>query len=625
MRRRVVFLIALGLGACTADQPTEPTTAYEGAALSLALPPVPAPPTLLTATIPGANGAPSHITLGVWESPVVARVTVEGLPDYSGNPQGFLPGTGQIDAAGRYVGYLNSCSLQLSVRVVGYGFIGGYKGGCPNAPQQIGSFTNYTVVSGEIYSDRITGPPGSCYFGGSPCTAITGVETVEVEPLDGAELAITATNVKVAPGGSIRVDVTPTPAYLEGVKVPWTFREFRWEGQGPTVGGGQTKVCIAQPAVGECLVAVYQSGFVVAEAIVNGRLKTKKIFVAVIGGDSLPPPPPPDSIPADTIPTDTIPTGCGPNTAHGLHLADCQPPEPPTATVQCSGSSGTSDIVRGTSVSCTVTVSPAQAFTVTGWQVAPQGGSSTNLPASNTLSGPAVVSSDVGATVIVANGAAVLATSGHYAVQSRAWAKYQMPNQAPYLHSRTFDDDGELTRGQIRLGVVLGVFVLRGTDFKYVPVETASSGPNTGYAYFETAPVLLAPHVYTHPQFGGGPWYSDQNGGFDPSTKAARCQVAAMPVLEGKVEVHEGVTRSTESHWWIAHELLEFSRLTETWEASIDATGNANALQQLARAQLLAMFSRMKASQLDFDAYDYPRVFGSLGCALDMDPSRGDG
>ena len=308
MRRRVVFLLALGLAACTADQPTEPTTAYEGAALSLSLPPVPAPPTLLTATILGANGAPAHITLGVWEAPVVARVTVRGLLDYSGNPQGYLPGTGQIDAAGRYVGYLNSCSLQLSVRVVGYGFIGGYKGGCPNAPQQVGSFTNYTVVSGEIYADRVTGPPGSCYFGGSPCTAITGVETVEVEPLDGADLAITSTSVKVAPGGSIRVDVTPTPTYLEGVKVPWAFREFRWEGQGPTVGGGQTTGCYAQPAVGECLVAVYQSGFVVAEAIVNGRLKTKKVFVAVIGGDSLPPPPPPDSIPVDTIPTDTIPT-----------------------------------------------------------------------------------------------------------------------------------------------------------------------------------------------------------------------------------------------------------------------------------------------------------------------------
>ncbi len=321
--RPSVLLALLVAIACT-DQPTEPTTGYEGAALGLTLPPVPEPPTALFATIPGANGAPAHITLGVWESPVVARVTVEGLLDYSGNPGGFLPGTGQIDAAGRYVGFLNSCSLQLSVRVVGYGFIGGYKGGCPNAPQQVGSFTNYTVVSGEIYADRVTGPPGSCYFSGTPCTTITGEETVEVEPLEGAELAITQDKLKVAPGALIRVDVAPTPTYLQGVKVPWTFREFRWEGQGPTVGGGQTKVCVAQPAVGECLVGVYQSGYVVAEAIVNGRLKTEKVWVAVIGGDTLPPPPPPDSIPADTIPTDTIPGGGGAGGGGGSG-----PPGPP--------------------------------------------------------------------------------------------------------------------------------------------------------------------------------------------------------------------------------------------------------------------------------------------------------
>jgi hypothetical protein len=130
--------------------------------------------------------------------------------------------------------------------------------------------------------------------------------------------------------------VAPDPAVLEGVTVPWTFREFRWEGQGPTVGGGQTKVCVAQPAVGECLVGVYQSGYVVGEAIVNGQLRTQKVWVAVVGGDSLPPPPPPDSLPTDSIPPDSIPGGgggCGTSIAATLHLnsgpmAVCEPPTP---------------------------------------------------------------------------------------------------------------------------------------------------------------------------------------------------------------------------------------------------------------------------------------------------------
>ncbi|HVX89529.1 MAG TPA: hypothetical protein VG940_11410, partial [Gemmatimonadales bacterium] len=91
--------------------------------------------------------------------------------------------------------------------------------------------------------------------------------------------------------------------------VPMTVRAWTWEGSGPEVGGGHTKVCAAYNT-NQCTVQVYQSGRVVLEALVNGKVKTQSVEIAVVGGDTLPLPPV-DTIPTDTIPTDTIPGGGG--------------------------------------------------------------------------------------------------------------------------------------------------------------------------------------------------------------------------------------------------------------------------------------------------------------------------
>jgi hypothetical protein len=72
---------------------------------------------------------------------------------------------------------------------------------------------------------------------------------------------------------------------------------------------------------------MYQWGYVVGEAIVNGQLRTQKVWVAVVGGDSLPPPPPPDSIPCDSIPTDTIPGGGGGGGGGGGCSTSCPLPD----------------------------------------------------------------------------------------------------------------------------------------------------------------------------------------------------------------------------------------------------------------------------------------------------------
>jgi hypothetical protein len=307
VRRRGLFLALLSLAACTADLPTEPSR--EGPSLQLALPPIPAPPEELTGDLTGGDGFGGLIELGVYASPVLSRITVTGLLTYQGTGSGYLAGNGQIDAAGFFIP--NQCSLIVKVRQVnasGGQVIGGPVN-CPAHPTQQGSYENYAVVNGSVSAYQTAGPPGSCWRTAPPCISISGSRSVSVEPLD-AELVLTPNKVVVAAGGGIVV--TAKAALGDPVAgnpaVPFTFRTWSWEGQGPEVGGGHTKVCAAYNT-NQCTVQMYQSGNLVGTAIVNGRLKEQRVFLAVVGGDSVPTPPD-DSLPEDP-PGDSLPGGGG--------------------------------------------------------------------------------------------------------------------------------------------------------------------------------------------------------------------------------------------------------------------------------------------------------------------------
>jgi hypothetical protein len=342
VHRRAGLLIALLVAVACAEQPTEPSKTETP--FQAVLGPPPAPPTALSTGFPAANGAPSLQELGFYEAPTIAKVTVSGLLNYSndnGAGSGYLPGSGSIDAQGIYVPQGNYCALQLSVRVTGFGRIGGYDGtSCPHI-QQVGSITNYAVVSGQIIAQRLVGPPGACFFGGNPCTTITGEQQVEIVP-EAADLALTSLKTQVGPGGLILIVANPSPAFLHGIAVPWSLREWRWEGSGPTVGGGQTKVCSSVPTANSCYVTMYQSGNVVLEAVVNGTVKTQRMWLRVTGGDSVPPAPK-DSVPPDSIPpSDTTggggAGGCGTAPSHTGPMRACGPP-PDTIVVSVSTSS----------------------------------------------------------------------------------------------------------------------------------------------------------------------------------------------------------------------------------------------------------------------------------------------
>lgn len=343
MFRRVVLLTIICLAACAGDQPTEPSWGGEFASLLAAPPPPPAPPTTLTGELGGGTGIGVSSELGYWESAVYATVTVDGTLGFSGRPDGYLPGTGQIDAAGILV--QNQCDLTVYV-----GFATGtvaqsttVSPTCYYPARNIGSYSRRMTLQGRVYTYRTAGPPLSCYKGITPCVSYAGTQNVTVTPEEGS-IVLTANQTVVAPGGGITINAKGVWSTDGVTGVPFTVREWRWQGSGSELGGGHTKVCAVYNP-NQCIVQVYQSGSVVLEALVNGVVKTEKVWIAVVGGDTLPPPV--DTIPADTIPTDTIPTdtipggggGCGSTAPSGPQLA-CEP-DPDSLIVQVTLSRST--------------------------------------------------------------------------------------------------------------------------------------------------------------------------------------------------------------------------------------------------------------------------------------------
>jgi hypothetical protein len=331
VRRSLTLLAMIGLASCTADLPTAPSE--DGMALQVALPPPPAPPTAVSATLGGGDGRFVNTDLGYWESAVYAKITFSGLLNYSGRPDGYLPGEGQLDASG--VLAQNQCHLILAVKAMAP------TGGttvtaaptCWYPARQVGSYVRHATIRGQLTLERWPGPPLSCYKGVTPCVSYTGSQSVTVEPVPG-RLILTANKDSAQPRGGLTVFAAGVSAENPAQGVPMTLREWRWEGQGPIVGASYPSIVCVQYQTNACLVQVTQSGHVVLEAIVNGVVKTERIWIRVLGGDTIPNPPvdtlPTDTIPTDTLPTDTIPGGgCAPGMLPVGLASACEPPKTP--------------------------------------------------------------------------------------------------------------------------------------------------------------------------------------------------------------------------------------------------------------------------------------------------------
>ena len=330
MHRRAVLLITLLVAVACTDQPTEPTKTESRFQADLG--PAPADVTTLSAGVPAAGGGPIRVDLGVWESPALAKITVSGSLSWSGPDSGvgFYPNnSGEFDDQGMWIPSQGNCASQLSVRIDGFGPVGGAFGYCPATWLTGGTPPRYAIVSGSIYAVRTSPAPGACFYGGTKCATITGDEQVSVDPVE-ANLTIKLDTTVARPGQVVGAQFGVDPAVAgEGQSVPWSLREIRFEGQGPIVGGGTPKGCETWFSSTKCGVRVFQSGYVVAEGIANGRLKTERQWIRVIGGDSLPPQPP-DSTPSDTTHGGGGGGGggCAPAMRPSIRLAACQQTTP---------------------------------------------------------------------------------------------------------------------------------------------------------------------------------------------------------------------------------------------------------------------------------------------------------
>lgn len=640
MPRRLTPLAALVLVACTADLLTEPER-YAGPALTAALPPPPAPPQPLETTIQGAGPNVLQV-LGFYESPTLARVVVSGVLTYSGLNAGYYPGeTGTIDYQGRQIP--GQCANNVVVYIQGGGLIGGTYS-CPTFWQSIGSQSTLSVVSGQVMLGRNAAAPGACFYGGSPCATISGEQTVTVTPIDG-DVKITVDRSGTYPSGLIVAKFTADPEWFENKQMPFTLRQVTFEGSGPVVGGGTTTGCTTWHKANECSFRLYQSGYLVAEAIVSGKLRTTRQWLTVAGGDSMPPPPdtmPTDTIPTDTIPTDTLPTDslpgdggdCSASPVAGLYLAECDTASTPAIPLMAC-SPGT--VTRGANVSCDLWVPAGVEFTVD--SVVVQAGPHTlrrvllqhvSAQDSFRLTGPGLLPSSIVAWVTVDSGGqgVTRAASSGFAVAPRPWSELNALWSAPTLHRYTVNTGVvQVSRAPVKLAsggywIRPAVHIAPQPDWGAVGMgaSRASTGPNAGLQYLG-APVSFAgaPTIYTTPYFADTLFLADQNGGL--GAIRSRCTLGQFRnSYEPVVEAHEGATQIANSHWGLHARELGRLGLNQRAEALVmtDAVTN-DPVDSLAVWYEAWKKNVMAPVNAQFDAAEYPQIDGRAGCELDLD------
>ena len=583
--RPAVLLVLVVAVACT-DQPTEPIDAP--LALQDVLAPPPAPATELSGELAANEGGPSHIDLGDYESPVYSKVTVSGLLSYQG-AGGYLPGSGQIDASGVVI--QNQCDLIVVVRSA-TGIIGGANT-CPSQPRQIDSYVKFSIVNGHVDAYRTTGPPGSCWKYAAPCIHFSGSQSIKVEPQEGA-LILTPSKTFVAPGTMITVTAKGVWAEDSTTPVPMAGRQWSWEGSGREVGGGHTKVCAAVDGF-KCFVPVYQSGHVVLEALVNGKVKTQRVWIRVEGGDSVPP----DSLPH-------------------LQLA-------------CNGSTGGIQVVRGEPVVCVASLSNGSTLAGVRWNadpedgpdIAPAIGEPGTSPGGtlSTWSGPIILGTKVKVWATPAGATEELGpVEVSIEVSPRPWNTWNVgtaepghPNSVAEFH--LLDGAMKLPRPHIsRPKQVLGFFYAAPPEFMGEPVLQAQVGPNRGWSTLEREYPIAPSVVFLHPDLFGGEWYDEQNGGVAQSSRY--CEPADIARFVLLSESHEYL--SSDSH--LAHWNASLANLD--LQGRIERVKGYNAsvadLQLRATATAKQVYIDIDRREHAWDEKEYPRIAETLGCVFDF-------
>jgi hypothetical protein len=299
-------------------------------------------------------------------------------------------------------------------------------------------------------------------------------------------------------------------------------------------------------------------------------------------------------------------------------------------------------VVRGNTVACSASMSPAEAFTVNRRE-AKSDSLSINEPvgvvmaagATYTWSGPAIASTRVVFTVRRSNSQLVRG-SASFSVVKRAWPDPQLVSPAP-VHRDSSSIVWKLM--PYPANGILGGSVPRSPydSLLLATVTPATSGPNKDLVMLTNPYRGSGWEIFIHPGLYPVPagltigqpgyklwhyWHDDQDGVF-----SGNCTQADVTRLIPLVERHEGVAQRDTSHFAVAVTAYAQLRLADSLERlyvrSSDAALARAILQQEAWDTWFKFHdttSVYAARQKVFDATDSPRIFALLNCVLDFDP-----
>jgi hypothetical protein len=295
----------------------------------------------------------------------------------------------------------------------------------------------------------------------------------------------------------------------------------------------------------------------------------------------------------------------------------------------------TPSVPRGGDVRCTATVTPAMEMVVTQRTARGAGFAFTEERADPVAAGDSVTWTGKGvaptqvrltARVMVAGQAKVLRATANFAVTARTWSPYQLVAPSTFTVGLRGDMTGYPTNGH------LGNFGLNGLNPFSTPIDSVSSGLNSGLMYFMHRPPFIGSgsSIYIHPGLypatgGGTPghseaqrWYNDQNG-----TPRGTCSQSDIPLLRTEVERHEGVTQAYDSHYGVANRQF----LARRPERALEALYLFRVPQARLQMRAYRIYERFvtgpaHAAQDAFDNVDRPLVLAKFSCQFDFTRSN---
>ncbi|GLC28282.1 hypothetical protein [Roseisolibacter agri] len=319
----------------------------------------------------------------------------------------------------------------------------------------------------------------------------------------------------------------------------------------------------------------------------------------------------------------------GPGITEAIAVSIPTSAAPPQMAFSCTP--GT--VVRGATVSCTASVSPATPYRVTSLQVVPSGteGPHTDTVGVEQASGTSWTTAGEAAVTSVLNLAATahyygtevpLTATASFTASPRSW-----PTVAPAGPPDSIASDlpSLYTSGK----AAYGLHTNAGPDTIHVQnYHVVASGPNAGFWLLDAAPIIPKSKIRLHPALSGlGTWGQNQDGrgmlGTTGPSGLPYCGPAGLALFRDYVRRHEGMTVALDSHEGDLRRVL----VDEAVHVKYERIAMYRPTYYLFRKRVHAVWGSLHAgplaaaiAQRDSTDYDAFRVHQATGCELDKDP-----